>query len=100
MILHISDSVEQKLRDVHQVDQLEILECFGNQTRTMLIDDREEHKSDPPTKWFIAETDAGRHLKVVFIQLTALDFVIRTAYEPDENEEELYQTKSRGLIAW
>lgn len=96
MILHISDDVEQKLREEHRVDQFEILECFGNQTRSILIDDREDHRTDPPTQWFIAETDTGRLLKVVFIQPTALDVVIRTAYEPDENEKLLYQTRSRG----
>lgn len=97
MILHLSDSVEQKLREVHKVDQLEILECFGNQTRTVLVDDREEHKSNPRTKWFISETDSGRRLKIVFIQPTIFDFVIRTAYEPDEYEEQIYRRRSRGL---
>jgi hypothetical protein len=72
LLLHISDAVEKKLRERHQVDQFEILECFGNQTRTALIEDREEHRTDPSTLWFIAETDSGRRLKVVFIQHTAL----------------------------
>ncbi len=100
MILHISDVVEKKLKEVHQVDQFEILQCFENRTRSSLIETREEHKTDPPTRWFIAETDAGRRLKVVFIQLTAMDAVIRTAYEPSENEEHIYQTRSRGISAW
>lgn len=100
MILHISDAVEKKLKEDHQVDQFEILQCFENRTRSTLIETREEHKTDPPTRWFIAETDAGRRLKVVFIQLTALDVAIRTAYEPSENEEHIYQTRSRGISAW
>lgn len=97
MILHISDAIERKLREDHQVDQFEILQCFDNRTRTTLVDDREEHKTDPPTRWFIAETDTGRRLKVVYIQLTALDFVIRTVYEPSEDEEYIYTERSRGF---
>lgn len=97
MILHISEEIETKLRDKHGVDQFEILQCFGNQTRSALIDDREENKTDPPTQWFIAETDFGRSLKVVFIQLTALDVVIKSAYDPDENEEHIYQKYSVRL---
>ena len=97
MILHISNEIENKLRDRHGVDQFDILQCFGNQTRSTLLDDREEHKTDPPTQWFIAETDFGRRLKIVFIQLNALDVVIKSAYEPDENEERIYQKYSVRL---
>lgn len=95
MILHISDEVEKKLSSRHRVTQLEIIECFGNRTRGTLIDKREEHKTDPPTQWFIAETDRGRLLKIVFVKLTEMDIVIRTAYEPDENEKRIYQKFSR-----
>lgn len=97
MILHISDEIEKKLRDRHGVDQFDILQCFGNQIRSALLDDREEHKTDPPTQWFISETDSGRRLKIVFIQLTALDVAIKSAYEPDENEERIYQKFSVRL---
>lgn len=96
MILHMSDEVEEKLRQ-RGINQVHLLECFGNQTRSALIDEREEHKTDPPTQWFIAETDSGRRLKVVFIQLTALDVVIKSAYEPDENENRIYQKFSVRL---
>lgn len=97
MILHISDEIEKKLRDRHGVDQFDILQCFGNQTRSALIDEREEHKTDPPTQWFISETDSGRLLKIVFIQLTVLDVVIKSAYEPDPDEERIYQKFSTRL---
>lgn len=97
VILHISDEIEKKLRDLHGVDQFEILQCFGNQTRSALTDDREENQTDPPTLWFISETDFGRRLKIVFIQLTGLDVAIKSAYEPDANEERIYQKYSARL---
>jgi hypothetical protein len=97
MILRISDEIEKKLRERHHVDQFEILQCFENQLRSALIDEREEHKTDPPTQWFISETDSGRRLKVVFIQLSALEALIKTAYEPDANEERIYQRFSARL---
>lgn len=96
MILHVSDAVEQKLRK-RGINQIHLLECFGNQTRSALIDGREEHQTDPLTLWFIAETDSGRRLKVVFIQLTALDVLIKSAYEPDANETRIYQKYSVRL---
>ncbi|MBX9769949.1 MAG: hypothetical protein K2X29_01180 [Candidatus Obscuribacterales bacterium] len=96
MNLLISDAVQTKLREKHRVNEYEILECFVNRKRSTLIDNRERHRTDPPTRWFIADTDNRRRLKVVFIQLTRMDFVIRTAYEPDVNEERFYQTNSRG----
>ncbi len=96
MILHISDQVDKKLQK-REIGQFHLLECFGNQTRSALIDEREEHKTDPPTQWFIAETDSGRRLKVVYIQITVLDFVIKTAYDPDASEEDIYQKYSVRL---
>ena len=56
MILRMSDEVEEKLRR-RSINQFHLLECFGNQTRSALVDEREEHKTDPPTLWFIAETE-------------------------------------------
>jgi hypothetical protein len=49
------------------------------------LDTREQHQSDPPTRWFISETDYGRKLKIVFIN-TDLGIVIRTAYDPNSEE--------------
>jgi hypothetical protein len=44
------------------------------------------------TLWFIAETDAGRCLKVVFQRYNSTEYVIKSAYEPNADEERLYQT--------
>ncbi len=90
MRLLVSDKIARKLKDRHQVTESEVLECFANRVRKALVDDREEHRTDPPTQWFIAETDAGRRLKVVYIQLNTEDVALRSAYEPNTEEERIY----------
>lgn len=89
MALVISDKVRHKLATRHGVSEEEILECFSNRARGYLIDDREDHQTDPPTHWFIAETDRGRLLKVVFVQCSD-KLVIKTAYAPNDKEVWLY----------
>ncbi len=90
----ISKKTAQKLRERHGVDLHEVIECFENRTKSPIEETREEHRSYPPTQWFIAETDTGRRLKVVFIQISPVKTVIRTAYEPDDIEEEIYERKT------
>lgn len=90
MGLHISSRVKKKLTEKHNVSELEILECFGNREGRFLKDSRAEHDSHPPTLWFIAETDHGRSLKVVFIYDSNNDVTIKTAYQPNAKEFRIY----------
>ena len=53
------------------------------------MDKREEHKADPATRWFVAQTNRGRCLKVVFIPIDG-QFRIRTAYEANSEELRIY----------
>lgn len=87
----ISEATATKLREKHFVFPDEVIECFENQMKDAIEDTREEHLSYPPTLWFIADTNVGRRLKVVFIQISENKIVIRTAYPPDEIEEEMYE---------
>jgi hypothetical protein len=90
MPLVISPKVRAKLvAKVPPVTQSEIEQCFTNRTGIYLIDTREEHESDPPTRWFIAETYFGRKLKVVFVPRLP-NIVIRTAYDPNPTEIQIY----------
>jgi len=73
------------------VTQEEIIQCFANRTTLYLIDDREEHQSDPPTRWFIAQTDFGRVLKIVFI-LRASEVHIRSAFDPSKEAIAFYES--------
>ena len=58
-------------------------------------DSREQHQTDPPTRWFISRTDAGRLLKVVFIHYQfANEIYIKSAYEPNPTEIDLYNSSA------
>lgn len=96
MEFFFSDDTLEKLRTKHGVERHEVIECFENRTKKALIDDREQHRTDPATEWFISETDAGRRLKVVYIRASATISVIRTAYEPSEDEERIYRQRAKG----
>lgn len=91
MNLKISLGVEQKLQEKHDVTRNEIEECFWNREHGLLEDTREQNKTNPPTMWFIAETDQGRSLKVVFMEIEQGIYEIKTAYEPNENEVAIYE---------
>ncbi|MCF7520533.1 hypothetical protein L4G92_00475 [Neisseria sp. ZJ106] len=91
-MLKISDSVYFKLKTKHGLCEPEndIIEAFSNMTGGTLIDIREEHQSDPPTEWFVAETNKGLKLKVCFINKNG-EIHIRTAYPANEDEIRIYE---------
>jgi hypothetical protein len=95
MDLLISPATAHKLKYEHHVTEQEVRQCFANRVRETIIDDREAHRSVPPTEWFIADTNAGRRLKVVFVAvLTDEVVVLRTAYPPNKSEERLYEQET------
>ncbi len=83
MKIVISTTVEDKLKDKHHVKVDEVFQCLYNRTHDFLIDIREEHLTDPATKWFVSETDTGRKLKICFI-IRDENFIVKTAYEPEK----------------
>jgi hypothetical protein len=92
MGLVISPKVREKLSQKSPpVTEDEIRQCFANREEDgrYLIDEREQHRTDPPTRWFIAETDFGRELKVAFI-LRDGDVIIKTAYDPNPTEQRIF----------
>lgn len=89
-MLSISKGVRQKLQKKHSVCEAELIQCFANRTNRFLEDERADRKSDPPTMWFIAETDYGRKLKVVFMQKPDGCVLIKTAYEANKKESRIY----------
>lgn len=90
--LFISPAVRQKLAEKHNVTEDEVEECFLNRQDAFVEDTREEHRTDPPTQWFIAETDRGRELKVVFIQRGEM-IHLRSCFEPSEATKQDYQRR-------
>lgn len=91
--LIISDAILSKLRAKHNVERREVEQCFQNVCGAYLTDDREEHRSDPPTLWFIAPTNRGRKLKVAFVFRDGKIY-LRTAYEPEPEAQRIYDAKA------
>ena len=85
----VAHSIRRKLKFKHNVEISEVDECFCNREKGFLEDVREEHATNPPTLWFIAETNYGRKLKVIFIPSDPL--AVKTAYEPNEKEIMIYE---------
>ncbi len=92
MDLVIPGRIRQKLASKHGVNEDDIRECFANLTRQhkFLLDTREDHQTDPPTRWFISETDFGRQLKIVFMVDENKSVIIKSAFEPNDEEIRIY----------
>lgn len=92
MALRISRKVRLKLAEKHGVTEDDILQCFTDVKGKFIGDTREEHKTNPPTYWFISETDRGKKLKVIFMaDPETLDVTIKSAYPPDNEEMRIYE---------
>lgn len=92
--LVISQAILQKLHDKHNVSRREIEQCFENRVGNYLEDDREDHRTDPPTLWFVAPTNCDRLLKVIFVFLDG-NVYIKSAYEPSPQVIKIYENKGR-----
>jgi hypothetical protein len=89
--LSISLGVRAKLnRKVPPVSEDEIAECFANRCGVNLLDEREDNQTDPPTLWFVAETNSGRLLKIVYVFKNGTHY-LKTAYDPNEIEIAIYE---------
>lgn len=90
--MFLSQATRAKLaRQDHNVTELEIVQSFANRERTFATDSRPEHQTSIPTQWFVAETDTGRKLKVIFIYDTEAGIVdIKSAYAATAEVERIY----------
>jgi uncharacterized DUF497 family protein len=90
----ISSRIDSKLDAKHTVTKEEVEQCFDNRCGFNLVDDREEHRTDPPTLWFIAQTRTGRLLKIIFMYKDG-NIHIKSAYEPNKLEIEIYENEGK-----
>lgn len=88
--LVISPEIIQKLQQKHKVSRREIEQCFENRVGIYLEDPREEHRTDPPTQWFVAPTNQNRILKVIFVFLNG-NIYIKSAYDASHRVIEIYE---------
>ncbi len=94
--LEISADVEKKLQEKHGICIREVEQCFENKAFSSLVDTREEHRTNPPTQWFLARSNQGRLLKVVYIQIGA-KVHLKTSYDANTTEISIY-TKLCGSV--
>ena len=94
--LEVHANIVEKLTTKHKVTVDEVTECFGNVTRGFLVDTREDHKTDPPTHWFISETNHGRKLFVAFVHFKKSNkIVLKSAYPADDKRIKIYNKLTR-----
>lgn len=97
MPLSISLKVRAKLAQPdHNVTEEEILQCFANRDGRVCLDPRPEHQTPSPTMWFVAQTDYGRCLKVVYLhdhKNKTID--IKSAYIATDNVIRIYNKYAR-----
>jgi hypothetical protein len=91
MNIYLSKGIITKLKHKHRVTPSEVEECFLNRQKGLLEDTREQHYTNPPTRWFISETDRGRLLKIIFIEHSDGTYAIKSAYEPNQTEIKIYE---------
>ncbi|MEO9078486.1 MAG: hypothetical protein ABI268_04145 [Rhodanobacter sp.] len=91
MDFHISEKIVKKLAGKEPpVDPRDVQEAFANRTGKLLFDERDKHKTNPRTLWFVALTNHRRLLKVCFIP-KADGPHIRTAYSANDDELRIYR---------
>lgn len=90
-MLYLSPSVREKLKK-RNITEAHLLQCFANREGRALVDDREEHRTNPPTRWFVASTDYGLMLKVCYVHEPERGILeIKTAYPATEEVTRIYR---------
>ena len=91
MYIVASPAITEKIESEHGVSLVEVEEAFNNFVGYPIVDDRAINKTKPATVWCLSETFDGRLLKLVFIPYPERQIaVLRTAYEPDDSEVDLW----------
>lgn len=83
------DIRDKLLRPDHNVKEDEVRECFLNHDGVYLEDTEEEHETDPPSEWFIGQTDRGRELKIIFVFRDGNIF-LKSAYDANDKSKRIY----------
>ena len=94
--LVVAPTIEAKLKTKHGVTVAEVRQCFLTRNGQLLVDNRALTRTNPPTLWFIAETNRARTLKIVYVQV-GLQVNLKTAYEPNAAEMAIYQRHGNAM---
>ena len=86
----------EKLKSKHGVSADEVEQAFWNREGVLAKEVRPHNQGHEDRLWFISTTDKGRELKVVFfIDVDENAPVVITAYEPNDDEVNLYEKIQR-----
>ena len=97
MKLILSQAIREKLANKQPpVTEAELVQAFANRTHEPLIDTREEHATNPFTRWFVAETDYGRKLKIMYVP-KADGIHIKSAYSASDKIIRIYTKHAKPL---
>lgn len=88
--LVFSPAIRSKLQTKHGVTEREVEQCFENLCGSFAIDDSPKHRTDPPTMFFVAPTNRGRHLKVVFVREHG-NMYIKSAFDANATARAIYE---------
>jgi len=96
MRIIIYPAILEKLKNKHDVSAGEIEEAFLNRHGSLAKEVRPRNQGTEDRFWFVSATDQGRELKVVFfIDAEENQPVVITAYEPNDDEVNLYEKIQR-----
>lgn len=87
--LVIAPDIRDKLESKHHVKEGEVHECFFNRDGPYLFEGEEDHQTDPPTEWFLAQTDRGRLLKVIFVFRDG-NIYLKSAFDANAKAQQIY----------
>lgn len=92
-MLIISPKIRDKIADPSHgsVTEKEVKECFLNRCGRHAVDPREEHKTDPETRWFVSETHLGRKLKIVYVEDDE-NVYLKSAYPATPTIQSIFET--------
>jgi hypothetical protein len=80
MMFRISPDVLDKITK-RGIRVIEVEQCFLNREGGLCEDTRAQHLTDPLTKWFVAQTDKGRDLKIMYVPTLDGAVDLKSAYE-------------------
>lgn len=94
MGLIISPAILKKIGSVDhgEITEKEVLECFLNHCGGYCYDKRPEHLDSKgnPTPWFVAETNHGRCLKIMFVREDG-NIYLKSAYPATQQVQAIFK---------
>lgn len=87
----ISEKILDKLgKKVPPISKKDVEECFINRYGGLLEDAREEHKTTPPTLWFVAPNNKNQMIKIMYVQ-DGENIYIKSAYSATHDIIRIYE---------